>query len=65
MVKPASRMFSAISLGVFWRLAPSTRLIMRSRKPSPGSARHADDQPVGEHARAAGDGAAVAARLRG
>ena len=25
----------------------------------------ADDQPVGEHARAAGDGAAVAARLRG
>ena len=38
MVKPASRMFRAISFGVFWRLAPSTRLIMRSRNPSPGSA---------------------------
>ena len=38
MVNAASRMFRAISLGVFWRLAPSTRLIMRSRKPSPGLA---------------------------
>ena len=38
MVKPASRMFSAISFGVFWRFAPSIKLIMRSRKPSPGSA---------------------------
>ena len=65
IVKPASRMLSAISLGVFCRLAPSTRLIMRSRKPSPGLARDAHDQPVGEHARAAGDRAAVAARLRG
>ena len=32
MVSTASRMVSAISLGVFWRLAPSTRAIIRSRK---------------------------------
>ena len=32
----ASRMFSAISLGVFCRLAPSTRAIIRSMKLSPG-----------------------------
>ncbi len=38
IVKPASKIFSAISFGVFWRFAPSTMLIMRSRKPSPGSA---------------------------
>ena len=31
-----SKMVSAISLGVFWRLAPSTIAIMRSRKHSPG-----------------------------
>ena len=29
-------MFSAISFGVFWRLAPSTRAIIRSTKVSPG-----------------------------
>ena len=34
----ASRMFRAISLGVFWRSAPSTRAIIRSRKLLPGSA---------------------------
>ena len=33
----ASRMLSAISFGVFWRFAPSTMEIMRSRKVSPGS----------------------------
>ena len=38
MVKPASRMLSAISFGVFWRLAPSTMAIMRSRNASPGFA---------------------------
>ncbi len=38
IVSAASRMFSAISLGVFWRLAPSTIAIMRSRKVSPGLA---------------------------
>ena len=36
IVNPASRMFSAISLGVFCRLAPSTIAIMRSRNVSPG-----------------------------
>ncbi|MNE55970.1 hypothetical protein D3C80_1508430 [compost metagenome] len=36
MVRPISRMSRAISLGVFWRLAPSTRAIMRSRVDSPG-----------------------------
>ena len=38
MVKLASRMLSAISFGVFWRDAPSTRAIMRSIKVSPGRA---------------------------
>ena len=38
MVSATSRMVSAISLGVFWRLALSTIAIMRSRKVSPGSA---------------------------
>ncbi len=37
-VNLASRMESAISFGVLWRLAPSTRPIMRSRKVSPGFA---------------------------
>src|SRR5271165_5198313 len=36
MVSAASRMFSAISFGVFCRLAPSTRAIIRSMKVSPG-----------------------------
>ena len=39
IVSPASRMLSAISFGVFCRLAPSTSAIMRSMKLSPGSAR--------------------------
>ena len=37
IVRPASRMSSAISLGVFWREDPSTSAIMRSRKLAPGS----------------------------
>ena len=37
MVRPASRMVSAISLGVFWRTAPSTSAIIRSTKVEPGS----------------------------
>ena len=61
IVIAASRMSSAISFGVFCRLAPSTRPIMRSRNVSPGLAVIADDEPVGQHARAAGDAAAVAA----
>ena len=36
MVSATSKIVSAISLGVFWRLAPSTMLIMRSRNDSPG-----------------------------
>ena len=36
IVSPDSRMPSATSLGVFWRSAPSTRAIMRSRNDSPG-----------------------------
>ena len=36
MVSAASRMFRAISFGVFCRLAPSTMAIMRSRNVSPG-----------------------------
>ncbi len=36
IVSPARRMLRAISLGVFCRLAPSTRAIMRSRNVSPG-----------------------------
>ena len=35
-VRPAIRIFSAISLGVFCRCAPSTSAIMRSRNVSPG-----------------------------
>ena len=38
IVSVASRMVRAISLGVFWRAAPSTSAIIRSRKVSPGSA---------------------------
>ena len=38
IVRPASRIDSAISFGVFWRSAPSTRAIMRSRNVSPGLA---------------------------
>ena len=34
-VRAESRIVSAISFGVFWRVAPSTRLIMWSRNPSP------------------------------
>ncbi len=36
MVRATSRIVRATSLGVFCRLAPSTMLIMRSRKDSPG-----------------------------
>ena len=35
-VSATSRMVRAISFGVFWRVAPSTMPIMRSRKVSPG-----------------------------
>ena len=61
IVMPASRMLSAISFGVFCRSAPSTSAIMRSRKVEPCAAVMRDLDPVGQHARAAGDGRAVAA----
>src|SRR5262245_47202575 len=38
MVRPTRRMSSAISFGVFCRSAPSTSLIMRSRKVAPSAA---------------------------
>src|SRR6266508_4291395 len=38
MVRPTRRISSAISFGVFWRSAPSTSLIMRSRKVEPSAA---------------------------
>ena len=61
IVSAESRMVSAISFGVFWRFAPSTSAIMRSRKPAALLDRDADDNAIAEHARAAGDRAAVAA----
>ena len=63
MVMPASRTCSAISFGVFWRLAPSTRPIIRSRNDSAGIDRDPNHDPVGEHLGAAGDRRAVAAAL--
>ena len=38
IVSPAKRISSAISFGVFWRRAPSTIAIIRSRNVSPGFA---------------------------
>ena len=63
MVSAASRMFSAISLGVFWRLAPSTMAIMRSRKVSPGLAVMRTTSQSDKHACAAGHRAAIPAAL--
>ncbi|MNX83371.1 hypothetical protein D3C86_1151320 [compost metagenome] len=36
-VKPANKIVNAISFGVFWREAPSTKAIILSKKLSPGS----------------------------
>ena len=63
MVSADSRMLSAISFGVFCRLAPSMREIMRSRKLSPGIGGHPDPELIGDDGRPGGDGGAVAARL--
>ena len=60
-VMPASRMLSAISFGVFWRSAPSTSPIMRSRKVEPAAAVMRTLDPVRQHLRAAGHRRAVAA----
>ena len=56
-------MLSAISFGVFWRSAPSTSAIIRSRNVSPGFGGDAHPDPVRQHPRAAGHGRAVAAGL--
>ena len=56
-------MLSAISFGVFWRSAPSTRAIIRSRNVSPGFEVMRIDDVVGQHPGAAGDRRPVAARL--
>ena len=56
-------MSRAISFGVFWRLAPSTRAIMRSRKVSPGLDVILTTIRSDKHPGAAGHRGAVAARL--
>ena len=61
IVRPASRMLSAISFGVFWRSAPSTRLDHAVEEGLAWIGRDSHDDLVGENARAAGDGRAVAA----
>ena len=63
IVRAARRMFRAISLGVFWRLAPSINPIIRSRNDSPGSAGDADLDLVRQHGGAARDGRAIPAGL--
>ena len=63
IVSDASRMFSAISFGVFCRLAPSTSAIIRSMKLSPGFCVIVDDDAVGQHLGAAGDRGPVTAGL--
>ena len=56
MVRPASRISSAISFGVLRRSAPSTSLIMRSIKVLPGSAVMRMTSQSETTKRAAGDG---------
>jgi hypothetical protein len=63
IVMPESSTCRAISFGVFWRLAPSTRPIMRSRNDSPGFTLMRTTDAVGEDLGAAGDGGAIAAAL--
>ncbi len=60
-VRPASKILSAISFGVFWRSAPSTSAIMRSRKDSPGLAVMRTTMRSDKNFRAAGDRRAIAA----
>ena len=59
----ARRMLSAISFGVFWRLAPSTIADHAVEEGLARIGRDPDHEPVGEDAGPAGDGAPVAARL--
>ena len=60
-VSAASRMVSAISFGVFWRLRAFDQRDHAVEKTLALFHRDADDDAVAQHARAAGDGAAVAA----
>ena len=60
-VKLTSTMLSAISFGVFCRRAPSIIEIIRSRNEWPGFGGDTNNDAVAEDARAASDGAAVAA----
>ncbi len=62
-VSPASRMSRAISLGVLWRLAPSTSEIMRSRKVCAGIGGDPHQDAVRQDPGAAGDRRAVPAGL--
>ncbi len=63
IVSAASSMLSAISLGVFCRLAPSTMAIIRSRKLSPGLAVTRTISQSDRTCGAAGDGARSPPRL--
>ncbi len=63
IVRPASRMSSAISFGVFLRFAPSTIAIMRSRKLSPGFTVTLTISQSDSTRRAAGHRAAITAAL--
>ncbi len=56
-----SRIVRAISFGVLPRLAPSTMAIMRSRNAFAGVGCNTHDDPVGQHACAAGDRTEVSA----
>ena len=62
-VKAESTSVSAISFGVRWRIAPSTKAIMRSRKESPAAAVMRTTMRSESTTRAAGDAGAVAARF--
>ena len=65
IVSAASRMVSAISFGVFWRLRAFDQRDHAVQKTFAGIGGDADLDFVRQHARAAGDGAAVAAGSRG
>ena len=63
MVSAASRMSRAISFGVFCRLAPFDQRDHAVEERFAWIRGDLDDEPVGQHLRAAGDRAAVAAAL--
>ena len=63
IVSTASRIVSAISFGVFWRFAPSTSVIIRSKKVCAALRGDLRRRSGPEHLGAAGDRRAVAAGL--